>query len=157
MLSSLVLIVLFWQWRSLPAMVWSIDTPWAAWLLYGLCAFGWLVVFTSTYVIDHFDLFGLRQVWLRARGRTYTPPEFKERLYYRIVRHPLMLGFIIAFWATPGMTLGHLLFAIAMTVYILLALQLEERDLLDAHGDAYGHYKRRVPMVCPFPRPRPPE
>lgn len=154
LLSSLVLILLFWQWRPLQGMVWNVQTSWAYWLLYAVFAFGWLLVLTGTFVINHFDLFGLRQVWLRARGRDYTPPEFKERFYYRIIRHPLMLGFIIAFWSTPRMSVGHLLFAVATTGYILLALQLEERDLIAAHGEDYRRYRREVPMLCPWPRPR---
>lgn len=157
LLSSLVLLLLFWQWRPLPGVVWNIDTTWASWLLYAAFAFGWLLVLSGTFVISHLDLFGLRQVWLRARGRSYTPPEFKEHFYYRIIRHPLMLGFIIAFWATPQMTVGHLLFAVATTGYILLALQLEERDLMTAHGDDYRRYRREVPMLCPWPRPHAPD
>lgn len=151
LLSSLVLILLFWQWRPLPSTVWDVQLPWAVGLLYGLFACGWLLVLTGTFVINHFDLFGLRQVWLRARGRDYVPPEFTARVYYRVVRHPLMLGFIIAFWATPTMTVGHLLFAAASTGYILIALRLEERDLVAAHGEAYREYQRRIPMLCPWP------
>jgi protein-S-isoprenylcysteine O-methyltransferase Ste14 len=152
--SSLALILLYWQWRPLPGMVWDVGRGWAWWLLYGLSAIGWLIVLSSTFVINHFDLFGLRQVWLRVHGRAYTPPEFVESFYYRIVRHPLMLGFIIAFWATPRMTTGHLLFAIATTGYILLAVRLlEERDLIAAHGEDYRRYRREVPMICPWPRP----
>ena len=154
LMSSLVLILLFRQWRALPGVVWQVRTPWAVWLLYALFAGGWLMVLTATFAINHFDLFGLRQVWLRACGRDYTPLEFTMRAYYRLVRHPLMLGFIIAFWATPRMTFGHLLFATAGTGYILIALQLEERDLVTCHGDAYRDYQRRVPMLCPWPRPR---
>lgn len=155
LVSSLVLILLFWQWRPLPGIVWNVQTPWAWWLLYALFAFGWLVVLTGTFVINHFDLFGLRQVWLRARGREYTQLEFKDSIYYRIVRHPLMLGFIIAFWAIPRMSVGHLLFALATTGYILIAVKfMEERDLVAIHGGAYRDYQRRVPMICPWPRPR---
>jgi len=155
LLSSLVLILMFWQWRPLPGTVWDVEAPWAWWLLYAVFAFGWLLVLSGTFVINHFDLFGLRQVWLRLRGQSYTPPEFKDHLYYRVIRHPLMLGFIIAFWAIPRMSVGHLLFAVATTGYILLALQLEERDLIAAHGDDYRRYRREVPMLCPWPRPRP--
>jgi protein-S-isoprenylcysteine O-methyltransferase Ste14 len=155
LLASLVLILLFWQWRPLPGAVWDVQAPWAWWLLYALSAFGWLVVLTGTFVINHFDLFGLRQVWLRARGIAYTPPEFVDSYYYRVVRHPLMLGFIIAFWAIPRMSIGHLLFAIATTSYILIAVWfLEERDLIAEHGEDYRRYRREVPMICPWPRPR---
>lgn len=153
LLSSALLVLLFWQWRPLPTMVWNAGAPWAEWLLYSLCAIGWIIVLTSTFVIDHWDLFGLRQVWFRARRQQYSPPEFKDNFYYRIVRHPLMLGFIIAFWATPRMSAGHLLFAIATTGYILIAVQLEERDLATFHGESYAEYKRKVPMLCPWPRP----
>ena len=154
LLSSAALILIFWQWRPLPAVIWDVGDGWAMWFLYALFAFGWLVVLSGTFVINHFDLFGLRQVWLAARGTPYAPPEFKESLYYRIVRHPLMLGFIIAFWAIPRMTAGHLLFAIVTTGYILVAVRfLEERDLLAAHGDSYREYRRKVPMICPWPRP----
>lgn len=153
--SSLVLLLLFWQWRPLPAVIWDVQAPWAYWLLYALSALGWLIVLTGTFAIDHFDLFGLRQTWHGARGRQAQPAHFVERYYYRLIRHPLMLGFIIAFWATPRMSTGHLLFAIATTGYILVAVKfLEERDLVVAHGDAYRDYQQRVPMLCPWPRHR---
>ena len=117
-------------------------------------AFGWLLVLSGTFVIDHFDLFGLRQVWLSARERPCTPLPFKQHFYYRVVRHPLMLGFIIAFWATPRMSVGHLLFAVASTGYILIAVKyLEERDLVVVHGEDYRRYQGEVPMLCPWPRP----
>jgi protein-S-isoprenylcysteine O-methyltransferase Ste14 len=154
LLTSLVLILLYWQWRSLPGVVWDVGRGWAWWLLYAVSALGWLIVLSGTFVINHFDLFGLRQVWLHARGVAYTPPEFVDSFYYRIVRHPLMLGFVIAFWATPRMTAGHFLFAIATTSYILIAVRLlEERDLIAAHGEDYRRYRREVPMICPWPRP----
>ncbi len=153
LLSSLALILLFWQWRPLLGTVWQVDSGWGAAVLYGLFAFGWLLVLTGTFVINHFDLFGLRQVWLHARGQTYTPLAFKQHFFYRVVRHPLMLGFLIAFWATPHMSTSHLLFAIATTGYILIAVKyLEERDLIAAHGDDYRRYQGEVPMLCPWPR-----
>lgn len=152
--SSLVLILLFWLWRPLPGVIWDVGAGWAFGLLYALFALGWLIVLSSTFIINHFDLFGLRQVWLRARGVEYTPPAFVDSFYYRVVRHPLMLGFLIAFWAIPRMSTGHLLFAIATTGYILIAVRfLEERDLIAAHGDSYREYRQRVPMICPWPRP----
>jgi len=154
LLSSLVLILIFWQWRPLPGTVWDVQTPWAYWLLYVVFAFGWFMVLTSTFVIDHFDLFGLRQTWLKARGRDYTPPEFKDHLYYRLIRHPLLFGFVVAFWAIPRMSVGHLLFAVATTAYMLFAIQLEERDLISAYGEDYRRYRKEVPMLCPWPRPR---
>lgn len=154
LVSSFLLILLFWQWRPLPGVIWDVGHGWAWWLLYALSAFGWLIVLSGTFIINHWDLFGLRQVWLHARGAAYTPPEFVNSFYYRIVRHPLMLGFIIAFWATPRMTIGHLLFALATTGYILIAVRfLEERDLIAAHGEDYRRYRREVPMICPWPRP----
>ncbi len=154
LLTSLALILLFWQWRPLPGVVWDVGSGWAWWLLYALSALGWLIVLSGTFIISHFDLFGLRQVWLRARGAAYTPPAFVDSLFYRLVRHPLMLGFIIAFWAIPRMSVGHLLFAVATTGYIVIAVKfLEERDLLAMHGDEYREYQRRVPMLCPWPRP----
>lgn len=154
LLSSLVLILLYWQWRPLPGVVWDVGHGWAWWLLYAISAFGWLVVLSGTFVINHFDLFGLRQVWLRVRGIAYTPPEFVDSFFYRVVRHPLMLGFIIAFWSIPRMTTGHLLFAVATTGYILIAVRfLEERDLVVVHPE-YGDYRRQVPMICPWPRPK---
>lgn len=157
LVSSLVLALLFWQWRTLPGAVWNAESPWVYWLLYAVFACGWFVVLTSTFVIDHCDLFGLRQVWARARRREYRPPEFKDHFYYRLIRHPLMLGFFIAFWAIPYMSVGHLLFSVATTGYILVALQLEERDLVAFHGEDYQRYREEVPMLCPWPRPRGPQ
>lgn len=152
LLTSAALILLFWQWRPMPDMIWSVDAPWAFWLLYAISALGWLIVLTATFAIDHFDLFGLRQVWYAARGQDRPPLNFTENFYYGLVRHPLMLGFIIAFWATPQMAAGHLLFAAVSTVYILLAVKfLEEGDLVSMHGDSYREYQRRVPMICPWP------
>lgn len=155
LLSSLALILLYLFWQPLPAVIWSAETFSGQALLYALCALGWMIVFTGTFMINHFDLFGLRQVWLNLRRRDDPEPQFKIVLFYRLVRHPLMLGFLIAFWATPHMTIGHLLFACATTAYILLALQLEERDLISAFGGAYRNYQRRVPMLLPLPRKRP--
>lgn len=152
LLSSLVLALLFWQWRPLPPMLWDVQNQDARWLLQALAALGWLLVLSSTFIISHFDLFGLRQVWLHARKRIYPETPFVIRAFYRIVRHPLYLGFVIAFWATPAMSLGHLLFAIATTGYILIAIQLEERDLIAAYGDDYRDYRRRVRMLLPLPK-----
>lgn len=154
LLSSLALILLYWQWRALPGVVWDVGRGWAWWLLYAVCAIGWLIVLSGTFIISHWDLFGLRQVWLRTRGIQYTPPAFVDSFFYRVVRHPLMLGFIIAFWATPRMTMGQLLFAVATTAYIVIAVKyFEERDLVRAHGDDYRRYQQQVPMLCPWPRP----
>lgn len=151
--TSLVLALLFWQWRPLPQLVWQLDGI-ARPALYVVSAVGWLLVLAGTFLISHFDLFGLRQAWLHLRGE-YPDPDvpFVERAFYRIVRHPLMLGFIIAFWAAPTMTLGHLLFALATTGYILVAVKfMEERDLVAHYGDTYRDYQRRVPMLLPWPR-----
>jgi len=148
LLSSLILLLLFWQWRPIPMLVWRADGL-AAWLLIGVCALGWAIAFASTYMIDHLELFGLRQALSALRGTTAPNQSFKTPLLYKIVRHPMMLGFLLAFWATPEMSVGHLLFAIANTVYILAALQLEERDLIAEFGATYQHYRERVPMVLP--------
>jgi methanethiol S-methyltransferase len=150
--SSVLLIVLFWQWRPMPGVVWEVERPVAAaalWLLFGV---GWVVVLISTFLIDHFDLFGLRQVYLYVKGRPYIPPPFRTRGLYKVVRHPIMLGFLIAFWATPTMTLGHLQFAGVTTAYILVGVVLEERDLKRHYGATYEEYRRRVGMVVPWVR-----
>jgi protein-S-isoprenylcysteine O-methyltransferase Ste14/ubiquinone/menaquinone biosynthesis C-methylase UbiE len=150
LVSSLLLALLFWQWRSLPGLVWEIDQPALRTALWGLCAGGWVVVLISTLLIDHFDLFGLRQAYLYARCEPYMPPPFRTLLLYRIVRHPIMLGFLVAFWATPTMTWGHLLFSVMTTAYIIIGVHLEERDLRAAHPGSYADYKRRVPMLVPW-------
>jgi protein-S-isoprenylcysteine O-methyltransferase Ste14 len=152
LLSSLVLLLLYWQWRSMPTVIWHVTSPpgrLAVWVLFWL---GWVIVFVSTFMISHVDLFGLRQVYSFWRGKPLRDIQFRAPLLYRIVRHPLMLGFIVAFWAAPTMTAGHLLFAAATTGYILVALQLEERDLLAALGSQYRDYRRQVPMLLPVPR-----
>ena len=151
LLTSLLLLLLFWQWRPMAGVVWSVEIRIVSAALWALFATGWGVVLVSTLIIDHFDLFGVRQVYLYARGKPYAPPEFKVSAFYQYVRHPLLLGFMIAFWATPRMTVGHLLFAVVTTAYMLVAIQLEERDLVRFHGEAYEAYRRRVPML--FPRP----
>jgi protein-S-isoprenylcysteine O-methyltransferase Ste14 len=151
LIASLLLILLFWQWRAMPQVIWDVQAPAGRAILHALFAVGWLMVFAATFMIDHFDLFGLRQVWLHFRGRPYAPPQFQIAILYRWVRHPLMLGFLIAFWATPRMTAGHLLFAAVMTAYILIAIQIEERDLLVLHGEAYAEYRRKTSMIVPLP------
>lgn len=146
--SSLALVLLFWLWRPMPGVVWEAGGPIAA-VLWAVFAFGWVVVLVSTFLIDHFDLFGLRQVVLFARGQPYTPPPFRVRGLYRVVRHPIMLGFLIAFWVTPAMTWGHLVFAGVTTAYIVVGLWLEERDLRHAFGGTYLKYQQQVGMLLP--------
>jgi protein-S-isoprenylcysteine O-methyltransferase Ste14 len=150
LVSSLVLLLMYWQWRPLPATVWSVENPTAAGLIWALFWIGWLTVLFSTFMIDHFDLFGLRQVYLNLKSEPYRPLDFTTRGLYRFVRHPIMLGFIVAFWAAPRMTLGHLVFAVATTGYILVALKLEERDLVALHGRSYEAYKQQVSMLLPI-------
>jgi protein-S-isoprenylcysteine O-methyltransferase Ste14 len=148
LLASLLLFAICLHWRALPQVVWQFDGVAAA-IMWALFALGWLVVLTSTFMINHFELFGLRQVWLHARGNAYSAPNYVERFFYRFVRHPIMLGFLIAFWSGPTMTVGHLLFAAVTSAYILVALQLEERDLMKEHGSSYASYRERVPMLVP--------
>lgn len=150
--SSLVLILLFWQWRPMPGVIWEVDALVAQRLLWGLYFAGILLVLYATFLIDHFDLFGLRQVVLYLRGREYENPQFKTPSLYRVIRHPLYLGWLITFWATPRMTAGHLLFAIVTTAYIFFAIVLEERDLEMFIGDDYRRYRKQTPMIIPFVR-----
>jgi protein-S-isoprenylcysteine O-methyltransferase Ste14 len=147
--SSLALILLFWQWRPLGGVVWSVEDPVGRAVLYTAFGFGWGLVLLATFLINHFDLFGLRQVWLFLQGRPYTQLRFGTPGPYRLVRHPLYLGWLFAFWMTPAMTLAHLVFAVATTGYILIAIQLEERDLVREHGASYEAYRRAVPMIIP--------
>ena len=156
LLSSAVLMLLYWQWRTLPAVIWDVWQPAGRLTLWTLFWLGWVIALVSTFMVSHFDLFGLRQVYLAWRGKPYTHIGFHARWLYRLVRHPLMLGFVIAFWAVPTMTAGHLLFSIAMTGYILVATRIEERDLVAALGDQYREYRRTVPMLLPLKRPRHP-
>jgi methanethiol S-methyltransferase len=151
-LSSAVLVLLYWQWRTMPAVIWDVRQPAGRLALWALFWLGWAIALAATFMVSHVDLFGLRQVYLAWCGKPYTHIGFHARLLYRLVRHPLMLGFIIAFWATPTMTAGHLLFSSATTGYILVATRLEEHDLVAALGDQYRDYRREVPMLVPRPR-----
>jgi len=151
-LSNAALVLLYWQWRTMPAVIWDVRQPAGRLVLWALFWLGWAIALASTFMINHFDLFGLRQVYLAWRGKPHSDIAFRARLLYRLVRHPLMLGFVVAFWAAPTMTAGHLLFAIGMTGYILIALQLEEHDLVAALGSQYRDYRREVPMLLPRPR-----
>jgi protein-S-isoprenylcysteine O-methyltransferase Ste14 len=148
LISSLLLILIFWQWRPIVTTIWQVE-GWPATLLTAISWIGWLTALTSTYLIDHFELFGLRQVFDALRGAAARVPLFKTPLLYRLVRHPLLLGFLLAFWATPHMTAGHLLFAVMTTGYILVGVRLEERDLVAQFGVTYEQYRRRVPMLLP--------
>ncbi len=149
LLASLALILLFWQWRPLTSVVWSVENTIGVMALWAVFWLGWATVLSSTFLINHFDLFGLRQVWAYRRNKEIPPADFVTPLFYKVVRHPLYLGFIMAFWATPVMTQGHLLFAFATTAYILIAIQLEERDLLAHFGDRYAQYRSQVGMLVP--------
>ena len=152
LLSSALLCLMFWQWRPMTTALWSIDQPILKHGLHGISFLGWAMVFYSTFIINHFDLFGLRQVYLYLKGKPYTDLKYAERSLYKVVRHPLYLGFITAFWFTPEMTQGHLLFAAVTTAYILVAIQLEERDLVAGLGQDYVKYRKRVPMILPIPK-----
>jgi protein-S-isoprenylcysteine O-methyltransferase Ste14 len=153
LLSSLALILLFWQWRPIGIEIWSVENPVGQVALWALFALGWGTVLVSTFLINHFDLFGLRQVTLPLLGRPYTPVTFRTPWLYRQVRHPLYVGWLLAFWGTPTMTVAHLVFAVMTTAYILIAIRLEERDLVTAFGDDYVTYRERTPMLVPRLRP----
>jgi methanethiol S-methyltransferase len=148
--ASLALDLLFWQWRPLGGIVWSVEQPMLRGVIWALFAAGWLQVLLMTFYIDHFDLFGLRQVWLYLLGREYSRVQFATPAPYRMVRHPLYLGFMIAFWAAPTMSVTRLVFAAATTAYMLIAIQFEENDLTHEHGESYRQYRRRVPMLLPW-------
>jgi len=150
LLSSLALILLFYYWQPMGGVIWEVENSIGEMILYALFAFGWAMVLISTFLINHFDLFGLRQVWLNFQGKEYKSLIFTTPGPYKMIRHSLYLGFFIAFWATPTMTAAHLFFAVVTTIYVLLAIQWEEKDLVTALGEDYAEYRRRVPMIIPF-------
>jgi methanethiol S-methyltransferase len=153
--SSLALLLLYWQWRPIPEPIWAVQNPVIAAALAATSLFGWSLLFVSTFMLSHFELFGLSQVFARLFGRDLPAAKFHTPMLYRLVRHPIYLSFLLAFWATPFMTAGHLLFAVATTGYILIAMQLEERDLIGTFGDQYRSYRQRVSMLLPLPGRKP--
>jgi protein-S-isoprenylcysteine O-methyltransferase Ste14 len=150
LISSLLLLLLFWQWRPMSGIIWHASHSAGRFVLLVLFATGWLIALTTTFSINHFDLFGLRQIYLHLRRRRFPPIPFKTPGPYQCVRHPLYLGWLFAFWSIPTMTVGHMVFAIGTTVYILLAIQFEEKDLVSFYGEAYRKYREQVPMILPL-------
>ncbi len=149
--ASLVLLILYWQWRPILEPIWTVQAPLAVVAINAIFWFAWLMLLVSTFLISHFELFGLKQVFARLLGRALPAPQFHTPLFYRRVRHPIYLSFLLAFWAAPSMTAGHLLFALATTGYVLIAIQLEERDLIGLFGDQYRRYREQVAMLLPLP------
>lgn len=151
LITSLLLFLLYWKWQPMTSLIWDTGNGVLSLVLNILYWIGWLIVLLATFMVSHFDLFGLKQVYMNFQNKQYEFPEFKSNYFYTIVRHPIMLGFIIAFWATPSMSLGHLIFSIATTVYILIAVKyFEEKDLIKYHGAKYQEYQKKVPMIIPF-------
>ncbi len=153
LVSNLLIVLLLWQWQPMPGVIWDVQAPAVRTVLWAIFGLGWLLIVFASLLINHFDLFGTRQVWLHLRGREYEPPRFGVPLLYNVVRHPLYVGWLLAFWVTPTMTAGHLVFAVGTTLYILIAIFFEERNLVESHAE-YGDYRRRVPMLIPFTKPR---
>jgi methanethiol S-methyltransferase len=148
--ATLAVGLLLWQWRPLPGVIWSVEDPTAQAVLLGLSGLGWIVLLVATFLINHFELFGLQQVFDNFRDSSFSPPDFKTPGLYKMVRHPIYLGFVLAFWATPRMSEGHLLWAVMTTGYILVGIWFEERDLIAQFGERYRQYRRRVPMLLPL-------
>lgn len=144
--------LIFWQWRPVPFAIWDFTGSPLAYFFYAVFALGWAVVFVSTLLINHFDLFGLRQVYLYFQGAPYTEVKFKQTLFYKVVRHPLMLGFLLALWSTPAMSFGHALFACGMSSCIFIGIHFEESDLLEMHGESYSRYMENTSMILPIPK-----
>jgi protein-S-isoprenylcysteine O-methyltransferase Ste14 len=151
LISTLLFILLFWAWQPMTAIVWNVSAPWAQAAVWSMFVLGIVLLFASTFVINHFDLFGLRQIWLNLTEKPYSYLKFKVTFFYKFVRHPLYVGWFMIFWATPQMTIGHLLLALGMSAYILIAIRYEERDLVKFHGETYREYQRKVPMLIPQP------
>jgi protein-S-isoprenylcysteine O-methyltransferase Ste14 len=151
LISTLLFVLLFWQYRPIDTVIWNVEAAWGQFAIWGLFIFGIVLLFSSTFVINHFDLFGLRQITLNLLNKPYTFLKFKVTFFYKFVRHPLYVGWFLIFWATPFMTAGHLLLAIGMSAYILIAIRYEERDMVEYHGDTYREYQRKVPMLIPRP------
>jgi len=148
--SSLAMILLFWQWRPMGGVIWEVTSPAVRLTIWAVYALGWAVLLVATFLINHFDLFGLRQVWLHLMGKPYTALPFRTPLFYKYVRHPLYVGWLCIFWATPAMTTAHLVFAVATTAYILMAIQWEEHDLVQMYGERYKLYREQVPKLLPL-------
>lgn len=151
LISSLILLLLYWQWQPIPNVIWSVGNSSLAGLLLAISFLGWGIALISTFLINHFDLFGLQQVYANFQGKAVANPTFRTPLFYKVVRHPLYFGFLLAFWSTPVMTAGHLLFAIATTGYVIIGMLLEERDLVTSLGSDYVEYQKQVSMIIPMP------